>query len=345
MKKTLAGVLAALMVFTMGTTVFAAPSSTKDSDLKKEAEELVTTVESGNSSVTLTSAVVATEDLTAVYEEVTEKIGSDTGFKVLAAVEITSATTLPSGGVSIKFSVSDLTSGTKNVRIYHYKKSLDSWEIKTPYVGNGYVTATFDSLSPFFVVKYDSTPSTSDGSEDQSSVVNNYYNTYNTYNNTNSNNTTTVNNTNSNNTTTTTNTNSNNTTTTTNTDSYNTTTTTNGKQASSKKPDSAATDTTTNKDTDQKDTSKKDTTNKDTSSGQSASANSTNDNSSKNDNSSNNTQTVTVNVGGSGSGSAKAGASTSTTSPKTGSSLPALPMIAVFLVMGIAVCGKKARNL
>jgi hypothetical protein len=345
MKKTLAGVLAALMVFTMGTTVFAAPSSTKDSDLKKEAEELVTTVESGNSSVTLTSAVVATEDLTAVYEEVTEKIGSDTGFKVLAAVEITSATTLPSGGVSIKFSVSDLTSGTKNVRIYHYKRSSKSWEIKTPYVGNGYVTATFDSLSPFFVVKYDSTPSTSDGSEDQSSVVNNYYNTYNTYNNTNSNNTTTVNNTNSNNTTTTTNTNSNNTTTTTNTDSYNTTTTTNGKQASNKKPDSAATDTTTKKDTDQKDTSKKDTTNKDTSSGQSASANSTNDNSSKNDNSSNNTQTVTVNVGGSGSGSAKAGASTSTTSPKTGSSLPALPMIAVFLVMGIAVCGKKARNL
>jgi hypothetical protein len=345
MKKTLAGVLAALMVFTMGTTVFAAPSSTKDSDLKKEAQELVTTVESGNSSVTLNSAVVATEDLTAVYEEVSKKIGSDTGFKVLAAVEITtSVTTLPSGGVSIKFPVSDLTSGTKNVRIYHWKESSE-WEIKTPYVGNGYVTATFDSLSPFFVVKYDSTPSTSDGSEDQSSVVNNYYNTYNTYNNTNSNNTTTVNNTNSNNTTTTNNTNSNNTTTTTNTDSYNTTTTTNGKQASSKKPDSAATDTTTKKDTDQKDTSKKDTTNKDTSSGQSASANSTNDNSSKNDNSSNNTQTVTVNVGGSGSGSAKAGASTSTTSPKTGSSLPALPMIAVFLVMGIAVCGKKARNL
>jgi hypothetical protein len=357
MKKTLAGVLAALMVFTMGTTVFAAPSSTKDSDLKKEAEELVTTVESGNSSVTLTSAVVATEDLTAVYEEVTEKIGSDTGFKVLAAVEITSATTLPSGGVSIKFSVSDLTSGTKNVRIYHYKRSSKSWEIKTPYVGNGYVTATFDSLSPFFVVQYDSTPSTSDGSEDQSSsVVNNYYNTTNTtnntYNNTDSNNTTTVNNTDSNNTTSTTNTDSNNTTTTNNTNSNNTTTTTNtdsnnttttnGKKASDKKTASGTTDTT-------KKSTTKSTTKKDTSSTPSASANSTNDNSSKNsnsnDNSSKNTQTVTVNVSGSGSGSAKAGASTSTTSPKTGSSLPALPMIAVFLVMGIAVCGKKARNL
>jgi hypothetical protein len=337
MKKTLAGVLAALMVFTMGTTVFAAPSSTKDSDLKKEAQELVTTVESGNSSVTLTSSVVATEDLTAVYEEVTETIGSDIGFQVLAAVEITSATALPNGGVSIKFTVSDLTSGTKNIRIYHKKSS--GWEIKTPYVGNGYVTATFDSLSPFFVVKYDSTPSTSDGSEDQSSVVNNYYNTYNTYNNTNSNNTTTVNNKNSNNTTTTTNTDSYNTTTTTNTDSYNTNT--NGKKASKKKNNSTATDTTDTTDT----TTKKDPTKKNTSSGQSAGANSVNDNSSKNDNSSNNTQTVTVNVSGGGSGSAKAGASTSTTSPKTGSSLPALPIIAIFLVMGIAVCGKKARNL
>jgi hypothetical protein len=37
--------------------------------------------------------------------------------------------------------------------------------------------------------------------------------------------------------------------------------------------------------------------------------------------------------------------STSTTSPKTGSSMPALPMIAVFAVMGIAFCGKKARSL
>jgi hypothetical protein len=339
MKKTLAGVLAALMVFTMGTTVFAAPSSNKDSDMAKDAQELVTTVESGDSSVTLTPSVVATEDLAAVYEEVTEKIGSDTGFQVLAAVELASATKLPDGGVSIKFNVSGLASGTKNVRIYHKKSS--GWEIKTPYVGNGYVTATFTSLSPFFVVKYDSTPSTSDGSEDQSSVVNNYYyNTNNTYN-TNSNNTTTTTNTNSNNTTTTTNTNSNNTTTTTNTDSYNTTTT-NGKEASNKKPDAATTDTTT-----KKDNAQKDSTQKDNSSSQSASANSTNDNRSKNDNSSKNTQTVTVNVSGSGSGSssAKGGASTSTTSPKTGSSLPALPMIAVFLVMGIAVCGKKARNL
>jgi hypothetical protein len=381
MKKKLAGVLAALMVFTMGTTVSAAPSSSKDSDLAKDAQELVTTVESGSSSVALTASVVATEDLTAVYDVVTEKVGSDTGFQVLAAVEIESATALPDGGVSIKFSVSGLTSGTKNIRIYHKKSS--GWEIKTPYVGNGYVSATFDSLSPFFVVKYDSTPSTSDGSEDQSSsVVNNYYTTNttnNTYNNTDSNNTTTVNNTDSNNTTTVNNTDSNNTTTTTNTDSNNTTTTTNtdsnnstvtnGKPAS----DSTAPGTTdptdkkdtdkgtTNKNTDKKDTTSSDTAKKNTSTTQSATADSTNDNGSKNDNSSNNssknsssnkndnssknTQTVTVNVSGGGSSSAKGGATTSTTSPKTGSSLPALPIIAVFLVMGIAVCGKKARNL
>ena len=325
MKKKLAGILAVLMVLSMGTTVFAEPSSNKDSDLKKEAEQLVTTVESGSDSVVITTTVVATENLTAAYEYVAEKIGGDTGFTMLAAVELSTATALPSGGVQITFNVSGLASGTKNVRIYH--KIASGWEIKTPYVGNGYVTATFDSLSPFFVVKYDSTPSQNDGSTDSSSIVNNYYNTTNnTYNYTNSNNT---------------NTNSNN-----STDSHNTTTNNNAaasKDSSDKKTTTSKKDTTkktdTKKDTTKKDTTKKDTTKKDTSKDSSAKEDNSIDNSNKN------TQTVTVNVNGSGSNSAKAGASTSTTSPKTGSSVPALPIIAVFALMGIAVCGKKARNL
>lgn len=325
MKKKLAGILAVLMVLSMGTTVFAEPSSNKDSDLKKEAEQLVTTVESGSDSVVITTNVVATENLTAAYEYVAEKIGGDTGFTMLAAVELSTATALPSGGVQITFNVSGLASGTKNVRIYH--KIASGWEIKTPYVGNGYVTATFDSLSPFFVVKYDSTPSKDDGSIDSSSIVNNYYNTTNnTYNYTNSNNT---------------NTNSNN-----STGSHNTTTTNNtaaSKDSSDKKTTTSKKDTTkktdTKKDTTKKDTTKKTATKKDTSKDSSAKEDNSIDNSNKN------TQTVTVNVNGSGSNSAKAGASTSTTSPKTGSSVPALPIIAVFALMGIAVCGKKARNL
>jgi hypothetical protein len=323
MKKKIAGILAALMVLSLGTTVFAAPSPNKASDMAKAAADLVTTVESGSDAVALTAGTVNTDDLTSVYDVVAEKIGSSTGFNVLAAVELSSVNTLPDGGLQITFDVTGVTSGEANIRIYH-KKGTD-WEVKTPFVGNGYVTATFDSLSPFFVVRYDSTPSVSDGSVDSSAVVNNYYNTYTTNNtnsnnitsNTNSNNPTTTNNSNSNNPATTNYTNSN------NTNSNNTTTTNNAASSSSS----------TKKSTSSSKKSSTSTTDK-------VSAKSAGDG-----NSGTNNQTVTVNVNGNGSSSGKAGVSTSTTSPKTGSSMPALPMIAIFAVMGIAFCGKKARSL
>jgi hypothetical protein len=323
MKKKIAGILAALMVLSLGMTVFAAPSPNKASDMAKAAADLVTTVESGSDAVALTAGTVNTDDLTSVYDVVAEKIGSSTGFNVLAAVELSSVNTLPDGGLQITFDVTGVTSGEANIRIYH-KKGTD-WEVKTPFVGNGYVTATFDSLSPFFVVRYDSTPSVSDGSVDSSAVVNNYYNTYTTNNtnsnnitsNTNSNNPTTTNNSNSNNPATTNYTNSN------NTNSNNTTTTNNAASSSSS----------TKKSTSSSKKSSTSTTDK-------VSAKSAGDG-----NSGTNNQTVTVNVNGNGSSSGKAGVSTSTTSPKTGSSMPALPMIAVFAVMGIAFCGKKARSL
>ena len=316
MKKKLAGILAVLMVLTMGTTVFAAPSSDKDSDLKKEAEALVTTVESGSDSVALTSKTVESADLTDAYDYVAEKVGKDTGFTMLAAVELSSATELPSGGIQITFNVAGLKQGTSNIRIYH--KTASGWEIKTPFVGNGYVTAKFDSLSPFFVVKYDSAPSTSDGSVDSSTVVNNYYTTNNTYNNTTSDSHATSN-------------------------TYNNTNSNNASTSNSTNSNNASTSNMTN--SKKKNTSKKDTTKKDTTKKATTKTSVSKDESVKVDSSNKNTQTVTVNVNGSGSGSAKAGASTSTTSPKTGASVPVLPVIAVFSVMGIAVCGKKARNL
>lgn len=351
MKKKLAGILAVLMVLTMGTTVFAAPSSDKDSDLKKEAEALVTTVESGSDSVALTSKTVESADLTDAYDYVAEKVGKDTGFTMLAAVELSSATELPSGGIQITFNVAGLKQGTSNIRIYH--KTASGWEIKTPFVGNGYVTAKFDSLSPFFVVKYDSTPSTSDGSVDSSTVVNNYYTTNNTYNNTTSDShatSNTYNNTNSNNASTSNSTNSNNASTSNMTNSNNTSSsTTNNNAATTKKNTTSKSNTTkktsTKTNSKKKNTSKKDTTKKDTTKKATTKTSVSKDESVKVDSSNKNTQTVTVNVNGSGSGSAKAGASTSTTSPKTGASVPVLPVIAVFSVMGIAVCGKKARNL
>jgi len=346
MKKKLAGILAVLMVLTMGTTVFAAPSSDKDSDLKKEAESLVTTVESGSDSVTLTSKTVESSDLTDAYDYVAEKVGKDTGFTMLAAVELSSATELPSGGIQITFNVAGLKQGTSNVRIYH--KTASGWEIKTPFVGNGYVIAKFDSLSPFFVVKYDSTPSNSDGSVDSSTVVNNYYTTNNTYNNTTSDShdtSNTYNNTNSNNASTSNNTNSNNASTSNMTNSNNTSSSMTNNNAATTKKNTTSKSNTTKKTSTKTSTTKKSTSKKDTTKKATTKTSVSKDESVKVDSSNKNTQTVTVNVNGSGSGSAKAGASTSTTSPKTGASVPVLPVIAVFSVMGIAVCGKKARNL
>jgi uncharacterized protein (UPF0212 family) len=322
MKKKLAGILAVLMVLSMGMTVFAAPSPSKESDMKKEAEKLVTTVQSGDTAVTLTPSTVQTADLEEAYDFIKQKIGA-TEYSVLAAVELSSANTLPDGGLQITFAVTGVTSGEANIRIYH-KKSI-GWEVKTPYVGDGFVYATFDSLSPFFVVRYDTTSSVNDGSADSSAVVNNYYNTYNTNSNNITSNTSTnnsTNNTNSNNPATTNYTNSN------NTNSNNTTTTNNAASSSS--------------------STKKSTSSSNTSSSKKSSTSTTDKVSAKSagdGNSGTNNQTVTVNVNGDGSSSGKAGVSTSTTSPKTGSSMPALPMIAIFAVMGIAFCGKKARSL
>jgi hypothetical protein len=304
MKKKLAGILAVLMVLSMGMTVFAAPSPSKDSDIEKEAAELVTTVQSGSDAVALTADAVQKEDLTSVYDIVAEKIGSSTGFNVLAAVDLSSVNKLPDGGLQITFDVSGVTSGEANIRIYHKKGT--NWEVKTPFVGDGYVTATFDSLSPFFVVRYDSTPSVSDGSVDSSTVVNNYYNTYNTNSNNITSNTSTnnsTNNTNSNNPATTNYANSN------NTNSNNTTTTNNAASSKTSTKKSTASSKKSNS-SKKSSTSKKSTT--DGISGQSDSGQS----------SGTNNQTVTVNVNGDGSSSGKAGVSTSTTSPKTGSSMP-----------------------
>jgi hypothetical protein len=61
------------------------------------------------------------------------------------------------------------------------------------------------------------------------------------------------------------------------------------------------------------------------------------------DNSSNNTVTTTG-TGSSRNAAASSGRNVSATSPKTGASLPALPIVAAFVFAGIVYCGKKVRN-
>jgi hypothetical protein len=401
MKKKMAGVLAILMVLCMGTTVYAADSpngKTTYEQLAQDKKTAVSSVASDVSSVTVSSEAVSAENLEEAYTQADKAVNGAYTYDVLGAVELTTSDDI-SGGVTITFQIAGVKAGD-NIVVFH-KTKAGTWERIAPIVGDGYVTATFSSLSPVAIVSYpagvtvrkDSVTSgsgdtvSSDGSDDNSittntSYVNNgtiYNGDVNYYSVTNSNNTTSsTETTNSNNTTSSTGSTNSNNTTSSNTTSNNTSgsynnsysgtyadlTPANGtvnKNVAEKKDtpstsstSSAATKNTSGTTKKSSDTAKKSTTTKSDSKKQEAStsttntADTTNTSSNKNTSSaSNNTQTVTVNVtGGSASeSSAKAGASTSQTSPKTGQSVPALPAIAGFALMGLAVCGKKARSL
>jgi hypothetical protein len=174
MRKTLAGILAALMVLSMGTTVFAANSPDKNADLNTDAAELMKDVtvipdEKSAALMQLTQTTVSTSDLEEAYDAVDKNAG--VGCEMLAAVELSNnKTALPDGGIIIKFKSSSISkSDASSIRIYH--KIGTAWQIVTPNVANGYVVARFTSLSPFFVLKYSGTPTTKDNSENHTSVT------------------------------------------------------------------------------------------------------------------------------------------------------------------------------
>lgn len=144
MKRKIAGLLAALMVLTLGTTTLAAPSVTAE-DLKEAAAAVkeVTGVEG-----------VQTEAVSAeVYTEAqTKAVATNEKAEMLAIVEVTvPAGTDLSKGVTLTFAVEGVKAGD-NIVILH--KAATGWEtIKADKVEDGKVTATFTSLSPVAIVK------------------------------------------------------------------------------------------------------------------------------------------------------------------------------------------------
>lgn len=278
MKKKLAGLLAALLVLTMGTTVFGAGSPTAE-DIKQAAASAAASanvgaaVDSENTPITVSRTTLTNDQYSAAVDQV------ETGEKLLAAMELTAPdnTKFP---ITVTLKVTGITStdSVNNIRILHLGAS--GWETLTPTsVAEGSVTVTLTSLSPVAVVR---TTATNTGGSDADNTAtdtnpSNTYNTYNTYN-----------------------------------------------YAGNNKPDTLSQTNGSNTSTPR--------------TGDSSSGGNTQTN--------NNYQTVNVYPTGNGtSTSAQTSASTSTTSPKTGASLPAFPIIAILAVMGIAVCGKKARSL
>ncbi len=173
MKKKLAGLLAALMVLSMSTTVFAITSPTAEDISKAESAAEVST----DSGVTLSKSQIATTD----YKEAAQKAENITAeAEVLAAFELTA----PSGAtfpLTVTIAVSGIKKGD-TVKVLH-KCSQHGWETLTPSnVSDGSVTVSVDSLSPIAVVR--TATAAQNGSNGNTNtnetqpIVNNYYNYY-----------------------------------------------------------------------------------------------------------------------------------------------------------------------
>ena len=306
MKKKLAAILAGLLVLTMGTTVFAQTDGSPSVDSKaQEAEKYKQNI----SSIEISSGTVSVKaaDPKVMDEAKAEAAKAGTVDNVLAMADVHPSVEDASSGLTVKFYISGVSKGD-NVYALH-QKADGTWEVCNTVVGNGYVKVTLYSFSTIAIVKYDDgavvTPTQQINPKDDTDDGN-----------------------------TTNNTTTNNTTNTTTGDTGNTNSTTTNTTGDTNN-NGGSTSTTNNNPVDN---SVGNTTN-------STTYNTTN-------NTTNNTignAAVSDNNGAAAGGAAvtrtSAGSSGVATSPKTGSGIPAIPVIALLALMSIAVCTKKAHSL
>lgn len=306
MKKKLAAILAGLLVLTMGTTVFAQTDGSPSVDSKaQEAEKYKQNI----SSIEISPGTVSVKaaDPKVMDEAKAEAAKAGTVDNVLAMADVHPSVEDASSGLTVKFYISGVSKGD-NVYALH-QKADGTWEVCNTVVGNGYVKVTLYSFSTIAIVKYDDgavvTPTQQINPKDDTDDGN-----------------------------TTTNTTTNNTTNTTTGDTGNTNSTTTNTTGDTNN-NGGSTSTTNNNPVDN---SVGNTTN-------STTYNTTN-------NTTNNTignAAVSDNNGAAAGGAAvtrtSAGSSGVATSPKTGSGIPAIPVIALLALMSIAVCTKKAHSL
>ena len=146
MKKKMVALFAAIMVLSMTTPVFAAPSVTAE-DIAKPVEAAVAVV--NGQKVDLKVEKAETKAVETVYKKVEKKTDS-----VVAVVEVSLpvGVKMPAGGIEITFDVDCIVAGDK-VYLLHGKAD-GTWETINPTkVGDGKVTAKFTSLSPVAIVK------------------------------------------------------------------------------------------------------------------------------------------------------------------------------------------------
>ena len=305
MKKKLAAILAGLLVLTMGTTVFAQTDGSPSVDSKAQEAEKY---KQNISSIDISSGTVSVKaaDPKVMDEAKAEAAKAGAVDNVLAMADVHPSVEDASSGLTVKFYISGVSKGD-NVYALH-QKADGTWEVCNTVVGNGYVKVTLYSFSTIAIVKYDDGAVVTPTQQINPKDDTDDGNTTNNTTNTTTN-TTTGDTGNTNSTTT------------------NTTGDTNNNGGS--------TSTTNNNPVDN---SVGNTTN-------STTYNTTN-------NTTNNTignAAVSDNNGAAAGGAAvtrtSAGSSGVATSPKTGSGIPAIPVIALLALMSIAVCTKKAHSL
>ena len=313
MKKKLAAILAGLLVLTMGTTVFAQTDGSPSVDSKaQEAEKYKQNI----SSIEISSGTVSVKaaDPKVMDEAKAEAAKAGAVDNVLAMADVHPSVEDASSGLTVKFYISGVSKGD-NVYALH-QKADGAWEVCNTVVGNGYVKVTLYSFSTIAIVKYDDgavvTPTQQINPKDNTDDGNTTNNTPKT----------------------TTGDTTNTTTNTTTGDTGNTNSTTTNTTGDTNN-NGGSTSTTNNNPVDN---SVGNTTN-------STTYNTTN-------NTPNNTignAAVSDNNGAAAGGAAvtrtSAGSSGVATSPKTGSGIPAIPVIALLALMSIAVCTKKAHSL
>lgn len=318
MKKMLMGVLAMLLVLTMGTTVFASPSPNPDTGLDRKAQEWNNKVEhvaatgANNQIYNVTKKRVDASKVNSV-NEVIKTVSSQAEVIGMSDLSVDKGVDTSKGiKVTLSIDPKSIINGFSVYVVHQYGEG--KWETVKPssVTRDGKVTVTLYSLSPVAIVQYPNNVSVpiSDPSKNKPDSTNN------TNNNTNSTENSNSNSTNSNNTSGPSQSNSN------SSNSSNSNNQSNSQTNNQNNPVNVKQNVTVNypdRDSDSYD-------------------NGYSDGYSDGRNSVKGTSALSNGVAASG-GTTSAGV----LSPKTGASLPALPIVAVFALAGIVVCGKKAH--
>lgn len=318
MKKMLMGVLAMLLVLTMGTTVFASPSPNPDTGLDRKAQEWNNKVEhvaatgANNQIYNVTKKRVDASKVNSV-NEVIKTVSSQAEVIGMSDLSVDKGVDTSKGiKVTLSIDPKSIINGFSVYVVHQYGEG--KWETVKPssVTRDGKVTVTLYSLSPVAIVQYPNNVSVpiSDPSKNKPDSTNN------TNNNTNSTESSNSNSTNSNNTSGPSQSNSN------SSNSSNSNNQSNSQTNNQNNPVNVKQNVTVNypdRDSDSYD-------------------NGYSDGYSDGRNSVKGTSALSNGVAASG-GTTSAGV----LSPKTGASLPALPIVAVFALAGIVVCGKKAH--